>query len=129
MNPDRRQQVILAAVAGHLLLTALHGLVHLAIPVFPSGWTAAVSAVSLVLLPLVGAALVVISRHRAGAVILLSAGIASFALEGTLHFLRRNPDHIAHVQAHHTSFSVTALLTTMSNLLLVWAATLSARNT
>lgn len=78
-----RQKLILAAVAGHLLLTALHGLVHVAIPVFPTGWTAAFAAVSLYLLPLVGTGLVVGGHHRVGAVILFSVGVASFGFEGT----------------------------------------------
>lgn len=56
-----RQKLILAAVAGHLLLTALHGLVHVAISVFPTGWTAAFAVVSLYLLPIVGAGLVALA--------------------------------------------------------------------
>lgn len=124
-----RQRLVLAAVASHLLLTALHGLVHLAIPVFPNGWTVAFAVVLLYLVPIVGAGLVTGGYQRVGAAVLLSAGVASFVFEGTCHFLLRNPDHVAHVAAHHASFGVTAILTTLGNLLLVWAAWLTVRGT
>lgn len=119
-----RRKLLLGAVAGHLLLTALHGAVHATIPVVPTGLTAAVAVVALYLLPIVGTGLSVRGRPRAGAVVLLSAGVASFVFEGLLHFLLGNPDHVA---GHHLSFGVTAVLTTAGNLLLVWAAWLSVR--
>lgn len=124
-----RQKLLFAAVVGHLFLTALHGLVHVAIPVFPNGWIAAFAMVSLYILPVVGAGLVVRGYQGAGAAILFCAGIASFAFEGMFHFFITNPDHIAHVPDHRMSFSVTAVLTTIGNLLLVWGAWLSVQDT
>jgi len=67
-------------------------------------------------------------HQRIGGVVLLIAGIASFGFEGAFHFLISNPDHIAHVANHHTSFGVSAILTTMGNLLLVVAAWFSIRD-
>lgn len=123
-----RQKLILTAVGSHLLLTVLHGLVHVAIPVIPNGWIAAFAIVSLYLLPVAGTGLAVSGHQQVGAAVLLTAGIASFVFEGSFHFLISNPDHIAHVAAHHTSFGVTAALTTMGNLLLVVAAWFSVRD-
>lgn len=114
-------------MGGHLLLTALHGLVHAAIPVVPGGWTAAFATVSLYLLPVAGAGLAGSGRRRAAAAVLCTAGAASFVLEGALHFAISNPDHVAHVADHHTAFDVTATLTTVGNLLLVAAAWFSVR--
>ncbi|WP_435124310.1 hypothetical protein [Halobaculum sp. D14] len=124
-----RQTLPLVAVAGHLVLTALHGLVHVAIPILPTGWIAAFAAVSLYGLPLVGAALIVTGHHRVGAIGLFGAGVASFVFEGAFHFLISNPDHIAYVADHHALFSLTAILTTVGNLLLVGAAWFSVQDT
>lgn len=121
---DRANRV-LAAVGGHLLLTVLHGLVHVAIPVIPPGLVAAVATVSLYILPVAGAALVVGGYQRGGCAVLLTAGIASLVFEGTFHFLLGNPDHVAN---HHTSFGLTAILTTLGNLLLLVAAWFALRN-
>lgn len=123
-----RQKLILATVTGHLLLTGLHGVVHATIPVIPTGWTAAFATVSLFLFPVAGAALVMSGHQRIGGVALLIAGIASFGFEGAFHFLISNPDHIAHVATHHTSFGVTAILTTMGDLLLIVAAWFAVRD-
>lgn len=114
-------------VASHLLLTGLHGLVHGAIPVIPAGWTAAFAMVSLFVLPVTGAGLVLIGHHRIGGAVLFIAGIASFGFEGAAHFLIRNPDNVAQVADHHTSFEATAILTTMGNFLLVVAAWFAVR--
>lgn len=111
-----RQTRILAAVASHLLLTTLHGLVHVDIPIIPNGRTMAFATVSLYLLPVAGADFAVSGHPRVGGAVLLSAGIASFVFEVTLHFLISNPDHVAHVAAHHTLFGVTAILTAMGDL-------------
>lgn len=123
-----RQTLIPVAVGGHLLLTGLHGLVHAAIPVLPTGWIAAFATVSLYVLPVVGAGLAVRGQRRVGGAVLLAAGVASFLFEGAFHFLVSNPDHVAHVPAHHLSFGVTAILTTMGDLLLVVAAWVSVRD-
>ncbi|MFA1612511.1 hypothetical protein [Halobellus rubicundus] len=122
-----RRTLVFTAVAGHLLLTALHGFVHVAIPVFPNGRTAVVAVVALYVLPVVGAGLVARSHHRVGAAVLFGAGVVSLAFEGTLHFLVGNPDHVAHVVNHQTPFKVTAVLTTAGDLLLVGAAWLSVQ--
>lgn len=71
--PTGRQHLVLAAVADHLLLTALHGLLHLAIPVIPNGWTAAFAVAVLYLFPVVGVGLVVADYEQVGAAVLLSA--------------------------------------------------------
>lgn len=122
-----RKKLILVAVAGHLLLTGLHGLVHGAIPAIPTGWTAAFAIVSLFLLPVAGAGLVMTGHHRIGGAVLFIAGIASFGFEGAAHFLISNPDNVAQVGDHHASFEATAILTTMGNLLLVVAAWVAVR--
>lgn len=122
-----RQRLVLAVVGGHLLLTVLHALVHVAVPVVPDGRVAAFATVSLYLLPVAGAGLVVGGRRRGGAVVLFATGIASFAFEGGLHLVVSNPDHVAHVTAHRASFGVTAVLTTVGDLLLVVAAWVSVR--
>jgi hypothetical protein len=123
-----RQKLILAAVAGHLVLTVLHALVHAAIPVIPAGWTAAVATVTLYGLPVAGVGLVMSGRHRIGGAVLLIAGIGSVGFEGAFHFLISNPDNVAQVADHHASFEVTAILTTIGNLLLVVAAWVAVRN-
>lgn len=122
-----RQNLVLIAVGGHLLLTVLHALVHVTIPVIPTGWIAAFATVSLYLLPLVGVSLVVRGHRRVGGAVLFTAGIASFVFEGTFHFLISNPDHVAHVTDQHALFEVTAMPTTLGNLLLVVAAWFSVR--
>lgn len=122
-----RQNLVLAAVASHLLLAVLHGLVHGAIPVIPTGWTAAFAIVSLYFIPVAGASLAVSGHRRVGAAVLLTAGIVNFAFDGALHFMISNPDHVAHVTDHHVLFGVTAILTTLGNLLLVMAAWFSVR--
>lgn len=123
-----RQKLMLAAVAGHLLLTVLHALVHAAIPVMPTGWTAAFAMVSLYMLPVAGVGLVMSGHQRIGCAVLLIAGIASFGFEGPFHFLISNPDNVAQVAEHHASFEVTAILTTMGNLLLIVAAWVAIRD-
>ncbi|MFT4891463.1 MAG: hypothetical protein ACI9YT_002395 [Halobacteriales archaeon] len=122
-----RQTLVLAAVASHLLLTVGHGIVHAAIPVIPTGWTAVFATVSLYLLPVAGAALVMSGHQRIGGAVLLAAGIDSFVFEGASHFLISNPDNVAQVADHHASFEVTAILTTTGDLLLVVAAWLAVR--
>jgi len=122
-----RQRLVLTAVGSHLLLTALHAVVHAAIPVVPGGAVAAFATVSLYLLPVAGAGLAVTGHRRAGGAVLLAAGIASFAFEGAFHFAFSNPDHVAHVADRHASFAVTAILTTAGDLLLVVAAWFSVR--
>ena len=120
-----RRTLILATVSGHILLTVLHALVHAAIPVIPDGEVAAFATVSLYLLPVAGAGLAVSGYRRVGGAALFTAGIASFAFEGLFHFIISNPDHVAHVD--HTLFGVTAILTTVGNLLLIVAAWFSVR--
>jgi len=117
-----RRRLLLIAVVGHLLLTALHGVAHAAIPVYPDGGKATVAAVVLYLLPVLGLGLVVGGYRRVGPVFLLGAGLAGFAFEGVFHFVLANPDHVAHVTDHHTAFGLTAALTTAGDLLLVGAA-------
>lgn len=122
-----RRKLVLAAVSSHLLLSVLHGVVHATIPVIPTGWTAAVATVAIYLLPVAGVSLVVRGYPRVGSAVLLTAGIASFVFEGALHFLLDNPDHVAQVTAHHAPFAVTAILTTVGDLLLVVAAWVAVR--
>jgi hypothetical protein len=124
-----RQNLILAAVIGHLLLTSIHGLVHAAVPVFPTGRNAAFAVVFLYVLPVLGAGLVVYGRRGMGATLLFSAGLASLIFEGALHFLIANPDHVAHISSHRTSFGLTAVLTTASNFFVLAAGYLSGRDT
>lgn len=125
MRAVLRQRRVLAAVAGHLLLTALHGVVHAAIPVVPAGLTFAFAFGSLYVLPVAGAVLSMRGRSLASAAVLFGAGVAGFAFEGVFHFLVANPDHVAHVAAHKDWFGVTAVLTTAGDLLLVAAAWLA----
>lgn len=123
-----RQKLILAAVAGHLVLTVLHALVHAAIPVVPPGWTAAIATVTLYGLPVAGVGLVMSGRHRIGGAVLLIAGIISVGFEGMFHFLISNPDNVRQVPAHHASFEITAILTTIGNFLLIVAGWVAVRN-
>lgn len=123
-----RERVVLAAVVAHLVLTVLHGVVHAAIPVFPTGRVALFAALSLYLLPVGGAGLVMGGYRRIGALVLLGAGLVGFGLEGVFHFVVANPDHVAHVFAHRTAFGLTAVLTTVGDLLLVGAAWYSLRD-
>lgn len=122
-----RQNLVLIAVGSHLLLTILHALVHVAIPIIPNGWIAAFATVSLYLLPVAGAILFVSGHRGLGAAVLFTAGIGSFVFEGTFHFIISNPDHVAQVANHHVSFDLTAMLTTMGNLLLLVAAWFAVR--
>jgi hypothetical protein len=121
-----RRTLILTTVGGHILLTVLHALVHVAIPVIPDGGIAAFATVSLYVLPVAGAGLAVSDYRRVGGAALFTAGIASFVFEGSFHFVISNPDHVAQV-ADHTLFGVTAILTTVGNLLLIVAAWFSIR--
>ena len=125
----KRRNLILLAVATHLLLTTIHGLIHLAIPIFLSGWIIAFSIGSLYILPLIGAGLVVTNYPRIGGTVLITAGIITLVFEGIFHFLLPNPDHIAHVSDHRVWFGTTGTLTTLGNLLLVGAGWFSARDT
>lgn len=122
-----QQKLLLAAVVGNLLLTALHGLVHAAIPIFPTSWRAVLAGVLLYLLPVTGVGLAMSGYRRAGAAVLLGAGVGGFAFEGASHFLFANPDQVGHVADHRAAFGVTAALTTVGDLLLVWAAWFSVR--
>lgn len=122
-----RRRLLLGLVVGHLLLTVLHGLVHAAIPMFPTGWRAVLAGVLLYLLPVTGAGLVMIGYRRVGAAVLFCAGFAGFAFEGTLHFLLTNPDHVGHVTDHRAAFGATAFLTTVGDLLSLGAAWCSVR--
>lgn len=124
---DREPLLILVVVAGHLLLTVLHALVHAAIPVIPTGWTAAFAVVALYLLPVAGVGLAMRGRHRLAGAALLVAGIASAGFEGAFHFLLSNPDNVAQVATHHASFELTAILTTIGDLLLLMAAWVAVR--
>jgi len=122
-----RRKLLLGTVVGHLLLTALHGLVHGAIPMFPTGWQAVLAGVLLYLFPVTGVGLVVAGYRRVGTAVLFCAGFAGFAFEGTLHFLLTNPDHVRHVTDHRVRFGATAALTTVGDLLLLGAAWCSVR--
>lgn len=119
---EREHLFLLSAIGVHLLLTVLHGVVHAAVPVYPVGWKAMVAAVVLYLLPVLGARLVLRDHRRVGAAVLLGAGLAGFAFEGVFHFVLANPDHVTRVTNHHTTFNLTAVLTTGGDLLLVGVA-------
>lgn len=122
-----RRTLVLVALAVHVLLTVLHALVHVAIPVIPHDHVAAFATVSLYLLPAAGAGLAVRGYRRVGGAALFVGGVASFVFEGTFHFVIGNPDHVAHVASHHTLFGVTAVLTTVGDLLLIVAARVAVR--
>jgi hypothetical protein len=92
-----RRTLILTTVGGHILLTVLHALVHVAIPVIPDGEVAAFATVSLYVLPVAGAGLAMSDYRRVGGAALFTTGIASFVFEGSFHFVISNPDHVAHV--------------------------------
>ena len=123
-----RRSLILAVVFGHLLLTSIHGMVHAVVPVFPTGRNAALAAVFLYILPVLGAGLVIYGRRVIGTTLLLSAGIAGLTFEGVFHFVIANPDHVAHISSHRTAFGLTAVLTTASNILVLAAGYLSGRD-
>lgn len=123
-----RRSLILAAVIGHLLLTSIHGMVHAVVPVFPTGRNAALAAIFLYILPVLGAGLVIYGRQSIGTIFLLSAGIAGLTFEGVFHFVIANPDHVAHISKHRTAFGLTAVLTTASNIFVLAAGYLSGRD-
>jgi hypothetical protein len=93
-----RRTVVLAAVVSHIVLTALHGLVHATIPVVVAGWKLALATVVVFVLPVTGTWVFLRSSNRVGALLLLGAGLAAFVFEGTLHFVVVNPDHVAHLR-------------------------------
>lgn len=103
-------------------------MVHAAVPVFPTGRNAVLAAVFLYILPILGAGLVIYGRRGIGATLLLSTGIAGLTFEGVLHFLIANPDHVAHISNHRTTFGLTAVLTTASNIFVLAAGYLSGRD-
>ena len=124
-----RRNLILAAVIGHLLLTSIHGMVHAVVPVFPTGRNAALAAILLYILPVLGAGTIIYGHRGMGTIFLLSAGIAGLTFEGVFHFVIANPDHVAHISSHRTAFGLTAVLTTASNILVLAAGYLSGRDT
>lgn len=113
---------LLVAVAGHVLLTALHGVVHLVVPVHVQDWQYGYAVVVAVLVPAGGAALVARDSTAAGAVVLALSGVAALAFEGVAHFVVSNPDHVGTVEAGRTAFALTAAFSTAGDATLVAAA-------
>jgi hypothetical protein len=105
----------------HVALTALHGLVHLAVPVHLHRWQYWYAGAVILTAPLLGVALVGRDRGELGAALLLLSGTAALAFEGLHHFLVPNPDHVSQV-AGGGSFASTAALSTAGDAVLAVAA-------
>lgn len=106
----------------HVAASAVHGLVHLAIPVHVHGWQYGYAVAVVVAAPVVGVALLVRGRDTAGATLLLLSGVAALAFEARYHFVVANPDNVAAVESHRVLFGATATLTTAGDVALVAGA-------
>lgn len=119
----RRNGWALVGLAGlSVIATAIHGWAHATIPVESPTWRLLLVVVLLFLAPILGAVLAASDRRRIGAWTLLLAGLGGLTLEGVLHFVVRNPDHVATVERGHALFANTAVLSTAGDALLVLGA-------
>lgn len=119
---NRSTRALVAAASLSVLATAVHGWAHATIPVESPAWLSLLVVFVLFLAPILGAIIVVSGRRRIGAWTLLVAGIGGLALEGTLHFVVRNSDHVATVEQGHALFANTAALSTGGDALLLIGA-------
>lgn len=110
--------LVVLTVLVHLSLTLAHGVVHAVIPVGIPSWQMAYVGIALIIVPLT--AVVGSGRYPLStAVCLVLAGLTGLALEGPFHFVLDTTDHVANVADGRLVFTVTAVLTTASDLLLV----------
>lgn len=118
-EPGWRVRLVALAVAIHVVLSLSHGVAHVTIPVQILLWQGVFVGVVLVTLPLVGVGFLATDSPSIGYWIILLAGLAGFAFEGSFHFVITNPDHVSSVVTEPVLFTSTAFLTTASDLVLV----------
>lgn len=107
------------AVFVHLAFVAIHGLVHLVIPVHLGLWQGVYAIAVILIAPLVGAGLAERGHLGLGAWVILCAGVGAFLFEAGFHFLIENPDHVHAVEDRRLIFAATAVLTTIGNVALI----------
>ena len=118
-----RTDWLLATVAAVSVLSlVVHGWAHVTIPVGNPVWQLVLVLVFLFVAPVAGVALLAAGRRRQAIWTLTVAGIAGLTLEGLLHFVLANPDHVASVETGAVLFTTTALLSTTGDALLALAA-------
>ncbi|PSP90344.1 hypothetical protein BRC87_06000 [Halobacteriales archaeon QS_4_66_20] len=118
----RARSLLVAVVAGHVVLSGVHGMAHATIPVAVPGWQYGYAAVVIFVAPVAGAALVVRNRPVLGGWLLVVSGLAALGFEGLAHFVVSNSDHVSAVESGRALFGSTAVLTTAGNALLLVAA-------
>lgn len=114
-----RLRALLIGITGHLLLSLVHGVVHLTVPVTIHGWQYGYTVVVVVLAPIFGVLLISRDRPIAGGLLVVISGIAAFTFEGLYHFVVVNPDRVATVTTGQTVFTMTAWFTTIGDVVLV----------
>lgn len=124
---DRSSAVVAGAVSVHLVVAVIHGIAHASIPVPILDWQAVTATALLFAAPVTGIGLFLRGRRLTGARILLVAGSSALAFEGLAHFVVRNPDHVATVDAGRALFASTAGLSVAGDLLLVATAVWALR--
>lgn len=114
--------LLVGVIAAHVAISAIHGVVHLVIPVHVHSWQYGYAGVVILLVPLVGGLRIGRGGTAATVWLVLLSGIGALAFEGISHFVVVNPDHVATVETGRTLFRSTAALSTTSDAVLVVAS-------
>ncbi|MDY6817505.1 MAG: hypothetical protein SVG88_02495 [Halobacteriales archaeon] len=105
-----------------MLLSLVHGVTHLVLPVTVHGWQYGFAIVVLFMAPLAGVVLIIYDRSVTGGILLAIAGMAALAFELLYHFIIMNPDHVATIATGQLVFATTAVLTTIGDGVLIAVA-------
>lgn len=110
MTRTNRVRIVIGLVTAHAVVNGLHGVPHAVVPVPLAPWQEAVVGIAIGAVPIAGAVLLWLGRHRIGASMILLGGLASAAFGTYYHFLSATPDNVARVTgAWSLPFLLTAL--------------------
>lgn len=118
---DRGVTIAVSAVGIHLLAHSAHGFVHEMVPVRLTPLQLAVIVGVVFFGPLLGVGLLFRDYLRRGSALLMLTGVLAFVVEVGWHFVVPNPDNVAHVHEAQLAFGTTAVLSVLTDVVLVVA--------
>jgi hypothetical protein len=111
-----------AIVLAHLAVSIVHGIPHRVLHIELSSLQTLYVLIVIVVCPLIGMALLLTTRQRAGAWLLAVSMLGSLGFGAWNHFVAGGPDHVAEVGpgAMGSLFRVTAVLLALTEAAGVW---------